>query len=77
MTRKASQSAQPHGLGEKLLRLMASGSQSGQKGRRIGLVQLWSSIGKPGLANLGIVALLSATCGTVVLYLLNAEAREV
>lgn len=77
MTRKASQSAQPHELGEKLLRLMASGSQSGQKGRRIGLVQLWSSIGKPGLANLGIVALLSATCGTVVLYLLNAEAREV
>ncbi|WP_047994508.1 ATP-binding cassette domain-containing protein [Puniceibacterium sp. IMCC21224] len=56
---------------------MASGSRTGQNARGFGLFQLWSSIGRPGLLNLGIVAILSATCGTVVLFLLNAEAREV
>ncbi|SNR80263.1 ATP-binding cassette domain-containing protein [Puniceibacterium sediminis] len=77
MTKKASQTAQPHGLGEKLLRLMASGNRTKQKARDFRLVRLWSSIGKPGLVNLGLIAILSATCGTVVLFLLNAEAREV
>jgi putative pyoverdin transport system ATP-binding/permease protein len=38
---------------------------------------MWSSIGKPGLLNLTLVLLVSATCGTAVLFLLNSEAREV
>ncbi|WP_146587872.1 ATP-binding cassette domain-containing protein [Puniceibacterium confluentis] len=77
MIRKAFQTARPDGLGEKLLRLMASGSGARTRTPGFGLLRLWSSVGKPGLLNLGLVAVLSATCGTVVLYLLNAEAREV
>ncbi|MGJ8547331.1 MAG: ATP-binding cassette domain-containing protein [Sulfitobacter sp.] len=74
MTNKAPRS---DGLGEKLLRLMASGIRTHQAKPRFGLIQMWSLIGKPGLFNLGLVALLSATCGTAVLFLLNAEAHEV
>ncbi|MEP5728224.1 MAG: ATP-binding cassette domain-containing protein [Sulfitobacter sp.] len=56
---------------------MASSPKAERGQGKSGLVRLWSSIGKPGLLNLALVAVLSATCGTVVLYLLNAEAREV
>lgn len=77
MTNHEPQATKPLGLGERLLRLMASSQKAEGDTKESGLVRLWASIGKPGLFNLTLVALLSATCGTVVLYLLNAEAREV
>ena len=62
-------------LGEKLLRLVTFGKRPKISTRGIGRV--WGAIGQPGLLNLAFVAFLSAVCGTVMLYLLNAEAREV
>lgn len=62
-------------LGEKLLKLVSFDRRP--KSSASGIVRLWQSIGQPGLVNLAFVALLSAVCGTVMLYLLNAEAREV
>ena len=76
MEPQPSQPKRPTGfLGEKLLKLVSFGRRPKISGGP--LRKFWVSIGQPGLLNLALVAILSAVCGTVMLYLLNAEAREV
>jgi putative ATP-binding cassette transporter len=61
-------------LGERLLRLVTFGRRP--KVSASGVGRLLGAIRQPGIFNLAFVAFLSAVCGTVMLYLLNAETRE-
>lgn len=66
-------------LGERLLRLIMAHSREGHGRDRSGsrvLAYLWRLSGRETIGGLLFVAILAALCGTGVLFLLNAEAKE-
>lgn len=64
-------------LGEALLKLIPSPSAAKRKGNASWKLLVGQALNRESVAYLGLVAVLAALCGTGILFLLNAEVKEI